>query len=194
MERYQQLVKSIQNIGFEDEYQFAFFRLFGIDQRLELAPKTEENQEKILEAFAQTERSLNDYLQDELIAYLKEEIANFEQKIQFFEQKYQMSWEEMGQKFDELNQFGIIEKEDDYLDWVTAMDFKEATQKSLSKIYWAYYQEKIKVFEQKYQMNFEKFCEIYLALDAKNLYENELVAMEWESYEDLKKYFEKLLN
>jgi len=130
---HQELIKTIQNIGFKDEYQFALFRLLGIDQRLELSPNTEKNQVQVINALEKIGKNLTDYLHDELVAFLKEEINEFEQKIKFLEQKYQMSWEEMGQKFHELNQFGIIEKEDDYLDWVTYTDLRNASLKTLQK-------------------------------------------------------------
>ncbi len=37
--RHNRIAKTIQGIGFKDEYQFAFMRILGVDQRLELAPK-----------------------------------------------------------------------------------------------------------------------------------------------------------
>ncbi len=133
--RHNRIAKTIQGIGFKDEYQFAFLRLFGVDQRLALAPKTENNQLQVTQALEKIEKNLTDYLHTELVAFLQEQIAEFSQEIAYFEQKYQMTWEEMHTRFHELNQFDMIEKEDDDMNWVTYLDLKAASTKTLQKLH-----------------------------------------------------------
>ena len=59
---------------------------------------------------------------------LQQKMAYYKSKVDFFEQKYALNFVEFCEKFDEIKNHSLLEKEDDSLHWETAIDVLKSYQ------------------------------------------------------------------
>lgn len=69
-------------------------------------------------------------MREELLADLKTSLD----RVDAFEKKYGMSYDEFYKRFNELTQFGLIELEDDVMDWRLEIHEIRAIEKLLVKL------------------------------------------------------------
>ena len=123
---------TLGHLGFKNPYYFFHLRMFGEDKRWQTDRTI--SVEAIETELEKQNTSYVAYLETQICAFLQEKIANFAKEIQHFEQKYHMTWEEMHERYYEIEAKDIIEKEDDYMNWVSALDLSNSYQKSLDKL------------------------------------------------------------
>lgn len=79
-------------------------------------------------------KSSTDYairkVQEELLRELK--VCN--ERIEVFEKKYGMTYEEFYKRFHELTQFGLIEREDDIMDWKVEVHVLRGVERRLAQL------------------------------------------------------------
>ncbi len=123
---------TLGHLGFKNPYYFFHLRMFGEDKRWQKDNVV--SVEAIEKELEKQNIAYVTYLEMQIGAFLQEKIANFAKEIQYFEQKYQMTWEEMHERYYEIEAKDIIEKEDDYMNWVSALDLTISYQESLKDI------------------------------------------------------------
>lgn len=68
--------------------------------------------------------------QEELLRELKVSM----ERVEAFEKKYGMTYDEFDKRFHELIQFGLIEREDDIMDWRVEVDEIKAVERLLTQL------------------------------------------------------------
>ena len=80
--------------------------------------------------------SVEDFARIQARNLLMQRIAYFQGRIDFFTKKYSMTYEEFEQKWHDLTNFGIIEKEDDGQNWETSLEMTNLYDKKLAELLW----------------------------------------------------------
>ncbi|SOD92761.1 hypothetical protein SAMN06269250_4145 [Spirosoma fluviale] len=78
--------------------------------------------------------SSTDYAIKKVREELLRELKVCSDAISVFEKKYGMGYEEFYNRFNELTQFGLIEREDDSMDWRAELTVLRGVEKRLTKL------------------------------------------------------------
>lgn len=78
--------------------------------------------------------SSTDYAVKKAREELLRELKVSSERIAVFEKKYGMTYEEFYKRFNELTQFGLIEREDDSMDWRVEVHEIRAVEKLLTQL------------------------------------------------------------
>jgi hypothetical protein len=79
-------------------------------------------------------KSSTDYAIRKAQEELLQELKICSERIAVFEKKYGMTYEEFYKRFHELTQFGLIEREDDSMDWKVEVHEIRAVEKLLVQL------------------------------------------------------------
>ena len=88
--------------------------------------------ENLVKDFGYT--SVEDFTRIQARNLLMQRIAYFQSRIDFFTKKYNMTYKEFEEKWHDLTTFGIIEREDDGLDWETSLEMTAIYDKKLIQL------------------------------------------------------------
>ncbi len=88
--------------------------------------------ENLVKDFGYT--SVEDFTRIQARSLLMQRIAYFQGRIDFFSKKYSMTYDEFQAKWHNLTHFGIIEKEEDGMDWETALEMSNIYDKKLIEL------------------------------------------------------------
>lgn len=78
--------------------------------------------------------SSTDYAVKKAREELLHELKVSSERIAVFEKKYAMTYEEFYNRFNELTQFGLIEREDDIMDWRVEVHEIRVVEKLLTQL------------------------------------------------------------
>jgi hypothetical protein len=79
-------------------------------------------------------RDSDHFVKEKLIEYLKMQLNTCQNEIIFFEQKYKMSLEQLKMQFDMINDFDLLEKEMDEMEWEGEKRFFDLYQLLLTQL------------------------------------------------------------
>jgi hypothetical protein len=62
------------------------------------------------------------FAREQALQRIREQIVHYQSRVRFFEEKYGMNYEEFCAKFHEIATPSLFEREDDSMEWDTALD------------------------------------------------------------------------
>ncbi|MGA0559061.1 hypothetical protein ACO2Q8_20560 [Larkinella sp. VNQ87] len=75
--------------------------------------------------------SLVDFAREQARSILEQKIAYYQSRVDFFQQKYGFDFDQFSQQFDQIKPYSMLEKEDDSMQWETALDVVRAYRNDL---------------------------------------------------------------
>lgn len=76
--------------------------------------------------------SLEEFARHQAVAILTQKIQAYQKEVEKYSSKYGMDFSEFTERHTELNQFDMLEKEDDQMDWEISLHSLHSLQKKVS--------------------------------------------------------------